>query len=496
MSIRFSCPHCGKRFKADDQHAGKLGRCPCGAKIEVPLNCTTLDSTLLEEKEKGSQRRSNRSKTVLWGSIFIVICLISSLFLWLSLQSLINKNPNSNQVQSSEIVETASKGQEMHMLSKNERSTQVRPNTPTKIDKSSQALDATSANKQMNGDDKKSKPRLPHYIPYKPMLAEENLELPALNWQDYTAETLNIVLDHYQTDPVSAYLAIVDFLESKVVDVVPTMTPLQKKYLTKMATMTRNDAINRLKTDMDYAIKTDNLRLATIVSYVATRIYLKGQDWPGEALGQIHTKITDESLRGLQDLHTKLNQRLSLNTLATEQLWELREVEGSKLPRRFITMKSLGGKIEAIYPQRGNTYICVYAKIKNISDKSDPPYVYWIIDQMTRYMYWIYGRKLENHDQTMNNISESSLKPYRLFCPKLLQVVSDNKLVVPCLAINFLSEKIGPIGPISLLDKISWPHQDQEFHLMSAVFEVPANSRSLKLRVLGASPVLIDFSYR
>jgi len=36
MSIPIQCPGCGKRYRFDDQVAGKQARCPCGRTIEVP----------------------------------------------------------------------------------------------------------------------------------------------------------------------------------------------------------------------------------------------------------------------------------------------------------------------------------------------------------------------------------------------------------------------------------------------------------------------------
>jgi transcription initiation factor IIE alpha subunit len=37
MSIEFTCPHCKYPLKADDQVAGKTGKCPkCGKEITVP----------------------------------------------------------------------------------------------------------------------------------------------------------------------------------------------------------------------------------------------------------------------------------------------------------------------------------------------------------------------------------------------------------------------------------------------------------------------------
>jgi len=36
MSIRLQCPGCGKRYRFDEQVAGKKARCPCGRTIEIP----------------------------------------------------------------------------------------------------------------------------------------------------------------------------------------------------------------------------------------------------------------------------------------------------------------------------------------------------------------------------------------------------------------------------------------------------------------------------
>ena len=36
MSIPLQCPGCGKRYRFDDEVAGKRARCPCGQTIEVP----------------------------------------------------------------------------------------------------------------------------------------------------------------------------------------------------------------------------------------------------------------------------------------------------------------------------------------------------------------------------------------------------------------------------------------------------------------------------
>ncbi len=37
MSILIQCPGCGKRYRFDDQVAGKQAKCPCGQTIDVPL---------------------------------------------------------------------------------------------------------------------------------------------------------------------------------------------------------------------------------------------------------------------------------------------------------------------------------------------------------------------------------------------------------------------------------------------------------------------------
>lgn len=38
MTIKFSCPKCGKRFAVKDESGGKRGKCPCGAEIIIPPN--------------------------------------------------------------------------------------------------------------------------------------------------------------------------------------------------------------------------------------------------------------------------------------------------------------------------------------------------------------------------------------------------------------------------------------------------------------------------
>ncbi len=32
MAIKFACPHCGKRFTAKEENAGKRGKCPVAAR--------------------------------------------------------------------------------------------------------------------------------------------------------------------------------------------------------------------------------------------------------------------------------------------------------------------------------------------------------------------------------------------------------------------------------------------------------------------------------
>ena len=36
MTIKFSCPECGKSFSVNDESSGKKAKCPCGARIVVP----------------------------------------------------------------------------------------------------------------------------------------------------------------------------------------------------------------------------------------------------------------------------------------------------------------------------------------------------------------------------------------------------------------------------------------------------------------------------
>ena len=36
MTIKFSCPECGKSFSVSDESSGRKAKCPCGAKIVVP----------------------------------------------------------------------------------------------------------------------------------------------------------------------------------------------------------------------------------------------------------------------------------------------------------------------------------------------------------------------------------------------------------------------------------------------------------------------------
>lgn len=36
MTIRFSCPNCGKRFKVAEEQAGRNGKCTCGAVVQIP----------------------------------------------------------------------------------------------------------------------------------------------------------------------------------------------------------------------------------------------------------------------------------------------------------------------------------------------------------------------------------------------------------------------------------------------------------------------------
>ncbi|MCE9583812.1 MAG: hypothetical protein K8T20_15120, partial [Planctomycetes bacterium] len=36
MAIAFACPVCGKRMSVPDAHAGKVGKCSCGASVRIP----------------------------------------------------------------------------------------------------------------------------------------------------------------------------------------------------------------------------------------------------------------------------------------------------------------------------------------------------------------------------------------------------------------------------------------------------------------------------
>jgi hypothetical protein len=51
VSIRVTCPACGKQSKAPDSAAGKKGRCPdCGAAVEIPA-ADILDAEIVEATE-------------------------------------------------------------------------------------------------------------------------------------------------------------------------------------------------------------------------------------------------------------------------------------------------------------------------------------------------------------------------------------------------------------------------------------------------------------
>ncbi len=48
-SIRFDCPHCGKRLKAPEQSVGQKARCKCGAKVTIPQTLTGESKALHAE---------------------------------------------------------------------------------------------------------------------------------------------------------------------------------------------------------------------------------------------------------------------------------------------------------------------------------------------------------------------------------------------------------------------------------------------------------------
>ncbi|MBN1361159.1 MAG: hypothetical protein JW993_11220 [Sedimentisphaerales bacterium] len=62
MSIKFHCPHCGKRIDAPDSAGGKWGKCPaCHNKVYVPQAESEEDEELklapLDETEEERQKR-------------------------------------------------------------------------------------------------------------------------------------------------------------------------------------------------------------------------------------------------------------------------------------------------------------------------------------------------------------------------------------------------------------------------------------------------------
>lgn len=66
MAIKFQCPQCHRGFTVKDEHGGRKAKCPCGAKIIVPIEDATLASSTNRKSatkllENGMQQQSSSS---------------------------------------------------------------------------------------------------------------------------------------------------------------------------------------------------------------------------------------------------------------------------------------------------------------------------------------------------------------------------------------------------------------------------------------------------
>ncbi len=81
MAINFACPHCGKRFTAKDEHAGKRGKCSaCGGVTTVPSQPTRVadDSPTPSAASRASAPAEKQERRPLWKNPFVVIGMAAS----------------------------------------------------------------------------------------------------------------------------------------------------------------------------------------------------------------------------------------------------------------------------------------------------------------------------------------------------------------------------------------------------------------------------------
>lgn len=61
MSIEFKCEHCGKGFRAADEHAGKRTKCPaCGQSVYIPTPSDAIELLKLAPIDQSEEERRAR----------------------------------------------------------------------------------------------------------------------------------------------------------------------------------------------------------------------------------------------------------------------------------------------------------------------------------------------------------------------------------------------------------------------------------------------------
>jgi hypothetical protein len=288
--------------------------------------------------------------------------------------------------------------------------------------------------------------------------------MPAdLGWKEQFKKDIDKAIANYEHDQVSAYLTFREILDRTK----DGPTKQQEEWLEDAAAACRPRALAVVTADFVRAVDTGDLRTALVASIVANKIHPAGVGDKSSSLAV-------------------LKNRLFSPEPPAQSVWKIEDVNASEIKGAYSEGNAFARNQITITPKKEFRLVRVTAKVTNVSDQSDLPYIKWSFG----------GFKSAIVDAI--SVDEAASDKPRLAMDEFIFLVTaggdwincghvcDSSTVLRQMTLTIQGSNFGVMaigGYVSANDSFK----------MDVLFTVPEGIDQAKLLVLGATPEPIAF---
>jgi len=284
-----------------------------------------------------------------------------------------------------------------------------------------------------------------------------------LGWKERLKKDTGKVIANYEHDQVSAYLTFRRILDQEK----DRPSDEQEEWLEQAAAACRPRAFAVVTADFLRAVREGDIRSALAASIVANEIHPSGLGDKAPSLAVLKNRL------------------LSIER-PDQSVWKLENVAASEIKGPYSEGNAFAGNQVTITPKKNFRLVRVTAKVTNVSDQSDLPYIKWSLG----------GFKSAMVDAI--SADEATADKPRLAMDEFIFLVTTGGDWIACghvcdsstvLRQMSLTIQGGNIGLIAIGGYVS----ANDSFKMDVLFTVPQGIDEGKLLVLGANPEAITF---